>query len=104
LPYQPSWARSVYHLYVVKVEDRALLQQQLSDAGIGTGIHYPVTLHLTKAYEELGFRIGDFPMSEKAASHILSLPMFPGLTLYQQERVAMEVLKALSVTSVSELN
>jgi dTDP-4-amino-4,6-dideoxygalactose transaminase len=103
LPYQPSWARSVYHLYVVQVEDRARLQQQLSDAGIGTGIHYPVALHLTKAYEELGFRLGDFPVAEKSVAHILSLPMFPRLTPYQQERVAMETLKALSVTSVSEL-
>lgn len=101
LPYQPSWARSVYHLYVVQVEDRARLQQQLSDAGIGTGIHYPVALHLTKAYEERGFRVGDFPIAEKAASHILSLPMFPGITPDQQERVATAVLKSLAVNSVS---
>ncbi len=103
LPYQPSWARSVYHLYVVQVEDRARLQEQLSDAGIGTGIHYPVTLHLTKAYEGLGFRIGDFPIAEKSAAHILSLPMFPGLTSDQQKRVVTEVLKSLSVTTTGEL-
>ncbi len=103
LPHQPSWARSVYHLYVVQVEDRARLQQRLSDAGIGTGIHYPVALHLTKAYEKLGFRIGDFPIAEKSAAHILSLPMFPGLTSDQQERVVTEVLKSPSVNSISEL-
>jgi dTDP-4-amino-4,6-dideoxygalactose transaminase len=103
LPHQPSWARSVYHLYVVQVEDRARLQQQLNDVGIGTGIHYPVSLHLTKAYEELGFRLGDFPIAEKSAAHILSLPMFPGLTPDQQERVVTEVLKSLSVNSISEL-
>ncbi len=102
LPHQPHWARSVYHLYVVQVEDRAQLQRKLSDAGIGTGIHYPVPLHLTKAYEELGFRVGDFPVAEKAAAHILSLPMFPGLTSEQQERVVTEVLKYLAVTSTSE--
>lgn len=96
LPHQPSWARSVYHLYVVQVEDRARLQRQLNDVGIGTAIHYPVALHLTKAYEGLGFRIGDFPIAEKSAAHILSLPMFPGLTVEQQERVVMEVLKSLS--------
>jgi len=102
LPHQPNWARSVYHLYVVQVEDRAQLQRKLSDAGIGTGIHYPVALHLTKAYEELGFRVGDFPIAEKAAAHILSLPMFPGLTSEQQERVVTEALKCLAVTSISE--
>lgn len=99
LPHQPSWARSVYHLYVVQIEDRAQLQQKLSDAGIGTGIHYPVALHLTKAYEALGFRVGHFPIAEKAAAHILSLPMFPGLTSDQQDRVVTEVLKALAGTS-----
>lgn len=102
LPHQPSWARSVYHLYVVQVEDRARLQQQLNDVGIGTAIHYPIALHLTKAYEELGFQIGDFPIAEKSVAHILSLPMFPGLTADQQERVVTEVLKSLSVAS-SEL-
>ena len=101
LPYQPSWARSVYHLYVVQVEDRAGLQKRLSDAGIGTGIHYPVALHLTKAYEGFGFRPGDFPIAEKSAAHILSLPMFPELTLDQQERVVKEVLKSLSVNNES---
>jgi len=99
LPHQPSWARSVYHLYVVQVEDRPRLQQQLSDAGIGTGIHYPVALHLTKAYEGLGFRIGEFPIAEKSAAHILSLPMFPGIRSEQQERVVKEVLKSISVYS-----
>ena len=102
LPYQPSWARSVYHLYVVQVEDRVQLQQKLSDVGIGTGIHYPIALHLTKAYEALGFRLGDFPMTEKAAARILSLPMFPGLTSDQQERVVTEVLKSLAANSTTE--
>ena len=103
LPYQPSWSRSVYHLYVVQVEDRARLQKHLGDVGIGTGIHYPVALHLTKAYEGFGLRLGDFPIAEKSAAHILSLPMFPGLTPDQQERVATELLKSLSMNSISEL-
>lgn len=101
LPYQPSWARSVYHLYVVQVDDRARLQQNLNDVGIGTGIHYPVALHLTKAYKELGFRVGDFPVTERSVGHILSLPMFPGLTTIQQDRVVSEVLRALSVEASS---
>jgi len=95
LPHQPSWARSVYHLYVVQVEDRARLQQQLNDVGIGTATHYPIALHLTKAYEGLGFKLGDFPVAEKAAAHILSLPMFPGITSSQQERIAHQVQKII---------
>ena len=87
---------------VVQVEDRVQLQQKLSDVGIGTGIHYPIALHLTKAYEALGFRLGDFPMTEKAAARILSLPMFPGLTSDQQERVVTEVLKSLAANSTTE--
>lgn len=101
IPHQPSWARSVYHLYVVQVEDRARLQQQLNDVGIGTAIHYPIALHLTKAYELLGFRAGDFPVAEKAVSRIISIPIFPDLTSRQQDRVVAEVLKCLAVASSS---
>jgi dTDP-4-amino-4,6-dideoxygalactose transaminase len=99
LPYEPDWSRSVYHLYVLRVTDRAQLQKRLDEAGISTGIHYPIALHLTKAYEGLGFRIGDFPVTEKAVSQVLSLPMFPDLTSRQQERVVAEVLKSLAVAS-----
>lgn len=97
IPEQPNWSRPVYHLYVVQVADRLRVQQHLGDVGIGTGIHYPIALHLTKAYEGLGFRLGDFPIAEKAAAHILSLPMFPGLTSVQQERVVDQVQKCLAV-------
>lgn len=98
LPHQPEWSRSVYHLYVVRVPDRARLQQRLDAAGISTGIHYPIALHLTKAYERLGFRGGNFPVAEISASQVLSLPMFPELTVRQQERVVAEVLKCCAVT------
>ena len=95
LPHQPEWSKSVFHLYVVQVADRNQLQKKLEEAGIGTGIHYPVALHLTRAYENLGFRAGEFPVSERAAVRILSLPMFPNLTKHQQERVAAEVKRVL---------
>lgn len=97
LPHQPEWSRSVYHLYVVRVADRAQLQRRLEDVGISTGIHYPIALHLTQAYEGLGFHVGDFPVAEKTASQVLSLPMFPELTARQQERVAAEVRKGSTV-------
>lgn len=96
LPYQPEWARSVFHLYVVRVDDRARFQQHLDQVGIGTGIHYPIALHLATAYESLGFRRGDFPAAEHATDHIVSLPMFPGLTPDQQERVVLEARKQLA--------
>jgi dTDP-4-amino-4,6-dideoxygalactose transaminase len=94
LPHVPRWSRSVYHLYVVRVADREQVQKRLADAGIGTAIHYPIPLHLSKAYEGLNFHPGGFPVAEQAASEILSLPMYPGLTLDSQRRIAAEVLKS----------
>ena len=91
LPCEPSWAKSVYHLYVVEVQDRQALQQHLANTGIGTGIHYPVPLHLQQAYSNLGYRQGDFPVAEKKATEIVSLPMFPGLTFSQLSKVAEQV-------------
>jgi len=92
LPFEPSWSKSVFHLYVVQVQNREQLQKHLSDSGIGTGIHYPIPLHLQNAYKHLGYHEGDFPVCEEAAPRILSLPMFPGLTREQQERIAQQVL------------
>jgi dTDP-4-amino-4,6-dideoxygalactose transaminase len=92
VPYVPSWSRPVYHLYAVRATDRDRLQKDLTAAGIGTGIHYPVPLHLLKAYESHDYRPGDFPVSERVASEVLSLPMFPGLSPEQQEHVARSVL------------
>jgi dTDP-4-amino-4,6-dideoxygalactose transaminase len=96
LPHVPRWSRPVHHLYVVRVADRDRVQADLTAAGIGTGIHYPVPLHLCPAYKELGwnFRAGDFPVAEQAASEILSLPMFPGLSFDSQRRVAAELLRS----------
>jgi dTDP-4-amino-4,6-dideoxygalactose transaminase len=92
LPYEPSWSRAVYHLYVVRVQSRAELQRHLSQAQIGTGIHYPVPLHLQRAYDGLGYRRGDFPVAERTTSEILSLPMYPGLAHDQQSQVAEQMI------------
>jgi dTDP-4-amino-4,6-dideoxygalactose transaminase len=91
LPFEPSWSRAVYHLYVVRNADREGLMEHLKQAGIGTGIHYPIPLHLQKAYADRNYRKGDFPATEKAAAEIVSLPMFPQLTAEQQARVAEEI-------------
>ena len=90
-PYEPSWSRAVYHLYVVRTADREALMDHLKKAGIGTGIHYPIPLHLQKAYKSMNYRLGNFPVTEKAAAEIVSLPMFPQLNIGQQNRVVEEI-------------
>lgn len=92
LPYEPSWSRAVYHLYVIRVSNREDLQSRLKIAGIASGIHYPVPLHLQQAYRTLHYREGDLPITERVAREIVSLPMFPGLTRAQQESVVEVVL------------
>jgi len=88
VPHQPSWSNPVYHLYVIRSTNRDELQKHLSEAGIGTGIHYPIPVHLQKPYASLGYQRGDFPVSEEAADQILSLPMYAGLNAEQQAHVA----------------
>ena len=92
LPYEPEWTKSVYHLFVVRVQDREEFMKQMGSVGIGTGIHYPIPLHLQNAYKDLGYKKGDFPVTEKVSSEIVSLPMFPGLDADQQHRVVENTL------------
>ena len=89
--YEPEWAKSVYHLYVIRVGHRETLMKYLADENIGTAIHYPVPLHLQKAYGYLGYRKGDFPAAEAVAPEIMSLPMFPQLSAKQQKSVVEEI-------------
>jgi dTDP-4-amino-4,6-dideoxygalactose transaminase len=91
LPHEPSWSRAVYHLYVIRTRDRDDMMEHLKNAGIGTGIHYPVPLHMQRAYASLNYRIDDFPVARSVANEIVSLPMFPQLTAEQQARVAEEI-------------
>lgn len=83
----------VYHLYVIRTRDRDGLQQYLQKNGVATGLHYPIPLHLQEAYKELGYKKGDFPMAEKAAGSILSLPMYPELTEKQIRYVCDKIKK-----------
>lgn len=101
-PFRPEWTRHVYHLYVIRVNDREALQKHLASANVDTGIHYPVPLHLQKAYENLGYKRGDFPITEEVASEILSLPMFPQLTRERQERVVGTITSFLHENMISE--
>jgi dTDP-4-amino-4,6-dideoxygalactose transaminase len=102
-PFEPSWSKAVYHLFVVRSGDREGLMSHLKDAGVGTGIHYPIPLHLQKAYTSMQYREGDFPVTERAAAEIVSLPMFPNLTPVQQARVVDEVRKFVEARAESEL-
>ena len=91
-PHEPTWSRAIYHLYVIRTDDREGLMAHLGKAGIGAGIHYPIPLHRQRAYEGLGYKVGDFPVCEKIAAEIISLPMYPQLTAEQQGRVVRELM------------
>jgi dTDP-4-amino-4,6-dideoxygalactose transaminase len=100
LPQELPYARHIYHLYVVQTEARDALQKHLSAAGIQTGIHYPVPVHLQPAYRSLGHRLGDFPVAERQAARVLSLPMFPELSDVQIARVTQS-LRAFAGSQLS---
>lgn len=80
LPYEADYARHVYHLYAIRVKDREKVMKKLVDKGVRTLIHYPIPIHLQEAYKDLGYKKGDFPVSERCCDEILSLPMYPELT------------------------
>ena len=98
-PYQSESSRSVYHLYVVRTPFRDELQKHLNESGIGTGIHYPIPVHLQRAYVPMGWKEGDFSESEQAAHQILSLPMFAGLKPQDQQQVVETIAEFASVHS-----
>lgn len=79
LPALAVWPEHVYHQYVIRVTDRERLLKHASERGVQMGIHYPVPIHLQAAYASLGYRPGDFPVTERLAREILSLPMYPEL-------------------------
>ncbi len=91
LPVETPGCKHVYHLFVVRHPDRDSLQKFLKGRAIATGVHYPLPLHLQPAYGDLGYSEGDFPHAEKAAKEILSLPIFPEMTVEQVEEVVEAV-------------
>jgi len=96
LPTTAPGNEHVWHLFVVRVPDRDSVLDLLHAHGIGAGIHYPVPIHLQPAFAHLGHGPGDFPHVEAAAGEILSLPLFPGITADQQDRVVDGLLRAVS--------
>ncbi len=91
LPREAEYARSAWHLYVLRHARRDDLKKHLETKGIGCAMHYPVPLHMQKCYEQLGYKQGDLPVAEKAARECLSLPIYPELSEAQMERVANEI-------------
>ncbi len=102
LPYEPSWSRAVYHLYVVRSGNRDGLIEFLKSKGIGTGIHYPIPLHLQKPYAFLNYTREDLPVASRLATEIVSLPMFPQLSSEQQGRVVDETLRFVQGALISQ--
>ncbi|MGJ5673567.1 MAG: DegT/DnrJ/EryC1/StrS family aminotransferase [Nostochopsis sp.] len=97
----------VYHLYVIRVcescaIDRCVIQEQLTAMGIQTGIHYPIPCHLQPGFSNLGYQIGDFPQAEILANQILSLPMYPGLSNSQIQKITDAIAHILTVNSSAE--
>jgi dTDP-4-amino-4,6-dideoxygalactose transaminase len=97
LPAEMPWGQHVYHLYVIQAEDRDALRHRLEEAGIESGLHYPIPLHIQEAYRSLGYQHGSFPVTEAVVSRILSLPMYPGISTEAVARVAAEVMESCNV-------
>ena len=93
LPPVAAYGQPVWHLYVVRAENRDELRQALTDEGIASGMHYPLPLHLQPALSQLGHAAGDFPVTEEWARTLVSLPMFPELETEEIERVARVVTR-----------
>lgn len=93
VPYVPNWAEPVWHLYVLRHPDRNRFQSRLTEAGVGTVIHYPIPPHLQKAYADRGYVKGAFPLTERLANEVISLPMCSGQTREQTEYVIEKVLE-----------
>ncbi|MBW4028549.1 MAG: DegT/DnrJ/EryC1/StrS family aminotransferase [Acidobacteria bacterium] len=97
-PIEMSYGRHVYHLYVIQCDGRDQLRASLQEAGVETGLHYPIPLHLQNAYRWLGYREGDLPVTERAKSRILSLPIYPGISAEAVRHVACAVMESCYVS------
>jgi len=101
-PIEKEGARHVYHLFVIRSKKRNGLQASLKERGIDTLIHYPIPIHLQKAYKDLGYKRGDLPMTEQYSREVLSLPFFPEMTESEIEEVSIKIktFKMAEVTHV----
>jgi dTDP-4-amino-4,6-dideoxygalactose transaminase len=95
-PVEMPYAKHVFHCYVIRTVNRDRMVEQLTAAGIGVGVYYPVPIHLQEAYADLGYRRGQFPVSEELAGEVIALPVHPDLTEEEVDTVARAVLAAAS--------
>ena len=102
LPFEADYAKHVYHIYAVRVKKRDGLIRSLSEKGIHCGIHYPVPIHLTDAYHFLGYKKNSFPVAERCAEQMISLPMYPELDGKQIVHIANEIMELLMKKKHSE--
>lgn len=96
LPFVPEWANVSWHLFVVRVKQRQRLQQELTHFGIGTGIHYPLPPHLQEAYARLAYQRGDFPIAERLAEEVLSLPIGPHMSVDAAKATSDRILRTFT--------
>jgi len=99
-PVEADYARHVYHIYAVRVQERDELRRFLEAKGIGCGVHYPIPIHLQEAWRNFGYSEGAFPIAENLAKEFLSLPMFPELTEEQIEYVVHCVSEAVGLEAL----
>jgi dTDP-4-amino-4,6-dideoxygalactose transaminase len=99
-PARLSDRRHVYHVYALAADRRDDLQRELQTAGVATSIHYPVPVHLQKGYADLGYRNGDFPVTEKLAQQFLSLPIYPELAPHKASEISRVVERTLEMQEV----
>ncbi|UWZ83723.1 DegT/DnrJ/EryC1/StrS family aminotransferase [Occallatibacter riparius] len=102
LPFELVHSKAVYHLYVIRVRNRDEFRERMAEAKVGTAIHYPVPLHLQKAYKHLGYSVGDFPITEAVSAEIVSLPMFPHITEAQIRAVVNHAASVLEGSAAVE--
>ncbi len=95
VPVEASGRRHVWHLFVILHRERDRLQNALRSRGVHSGLHYPIPLHLQKAYQHLGHSVGDFPVSERVGRECLTLPLYPEMTTAQQDRVVKQLTECL---------
>ena len=96
-PVEMAYGQHVYHLYVVQADDRDGLRTQLSEAGVDSGLHYPIPLHLQEAYRSLNYNHGDFPVTERVKDRIVSLPIYPGIATEMIEQVTEALMESCNV-------
>jgi dTDP-4-amino-4,6-dideoxygalactose transaminase len=99
LPCERPGISHVYHLYVIRSDKRDELQTHLASLGVQSGVHYPTPVHLQKAHADLNYKRGNFPIAERAAETVLSIPMFPELTREQQDQV-VSAIKTFALAGV----